>query len=297
MADQATRLREMAAQYRARNTALSPARRTRVIAVTSGKGGVGKTNLSINLAQVLLGAGKDVILFDADLGLANAHILLGTMPPYHLGHLLRGELEITDLIHTTPSGLKLIAGGPGVEELANLSPERLQSFVSSLSQLNGQAEYLLLDTGAGINEVVFSFVLAADEVLLVSTPEPTAMADAYATIKALHRRSPQIRIRLVINAADGLREGRRAAERLAQTAESFLGMEIQILGTVPRDPCVWQAVRAQKPFVTAYPQAGASRSVKAIGRVLLAEDGDEPAPPPQGGFFAKLAGLLGRRAE
>lgn len=296
MADQAKKLREMAAAYRARASASKPKRRTRVIAVTSGKGGVGKTNISINLAQALIDAGKEVILLDADLGLANAHILLGVLPPYHLGHMLRGERDITGLIHTAPNRLKLIAGGSGVEELAELSPSRLRWFVDSLSRLEGMADYLILDTGAGLNHVVFSFVLAADEVILVTTPEPTAIADAYATIKALYKRNPSIQVRLIINQVEGIAESRSVAERLVETVRSFLGLEMQILGTVPRDPCVWQAVRAQRPFVSAYPQCPASRAVRAMGKVLLVEDGEEPPIPKAGGFFQRLARLLSPKA-
>ncbi|HEY8347868.1 MAG TPA: MinD/ParA family protein [Symbiobacteriaceae bacterium] len=302
MADQASRLRELAAAYRARAAEPAPRRRTRVIAVTSGKGGVGKTNLSINLAQVLIASGKDVILLDADLGLANAHVLLGSVPPYHMGHLLRGEQDIVGLIHTTPSRLKLIAGGYAVEELVDLTPAQLNRFVVALSELDGRADYLFVDTGAGVNHVVLSFVLAADEVLLVTTPEPTALADAYATIKILHRRNPQIQIRLIINQAQDFREGREAAQRLVATARSFLGLEVQILGTVPRDPCVWQAVRAGRPFVEAYPLSPASRAVRAMGKVLLVEsmapaDAGEKAEAAPTGFFQRLARLLVRREQ
>jgi flagellar biosynthesis protein FlhG len=296
MLDQATRLRELAAAYRSQATGATQ-RRTRAIAVTSGKGGVGKTNISINLAHALMAAGKDVLLFDADLGLANADILLGTVPPYHLGHLLRGEKRIADLIHQTPLGLKLIAGGSGVEELANLPAYQVRAFVSALGQLEGQAEYLILDTGAGLSHSVLEFVLAADQVLVVTTPEPTSLADGYATIKTLAHRHPGVDVKLVVNQAERVEEANAAAERIITTARNFLGLTVEHLATVPRDPYVWQAVRQQTPFIIGYPGAPASRAVTAMVQALL---GGRPegrmGQRPVGGFFDRLAGLFGKRA-
>jgi flagellar biosynthesis protein FlhG len=264
--------------------------------VTSGKGGVGKTNLSINLAHALMKAGKDVLLLDADLGLANADILLGTVPPYHLGHLLRNERTMPELIHRTPTGLKLIAGGSGVEELSNLPPERVRAFVDALRQLDGQADYLILDTGAGLNHTVMEFVLAADQVLVVTTPEPTSLADGYATIKTLAHHRPAADIKVVINQAERTAEGDAAAERIVSTARSFLGLAVEHLGTVPRDPYVWQAVRMQTPFTVIYPGAPASRAVGAMVQRLLADRAEAQGRPRATGFFDRLAGLFGRRA-
>lgn len=295
MPDQATRLREMAAAYRS-SAVRTPERRTRAIAVTSGKGGVGKTNLSVNLAHAFMAAGKDVLLLDADLGLANADILLGTVPPYHLGHLLRGERGICDLIHRTPSGLKLIAGGSGVADLANLPAHRLQDFVQALGQLDGQADYLFVDTGAGLSNTVLEFVLASDQVVVVTTPEPTSLADAYATIKTLAQRLPGVEIKLVVNQAERLEEAAFAAERIVTTARNFLGLTVEHLGTVPRDPNVWQAVRRQTPFLLGYPDSAASRAVTGMARQLLFGRDSVPVRHKPASFFDRLAGLFGRRA-
>lgn len=295
MLDQATRLREMAAAYRTQALGGKPPRHTRAIAVTSGKGGVGKTNISINLAQALVGAGKDVILLDADLGLANADILLGTVPPYHLGHLLRGERSIVELIHRTPTNLKLIAGGSGVEELANLPEEQLRHFISALSTLEGKADYLILDTGAGLSSTVMEFVLAADQVLVVTTPEPTSLADGYATVKALAHRHPDADIKLVVNQAEQLEEATAAAERIMMTARDFLGIRVEHLGTVPRDPYVWQAVRHQTPFILGYPGSPASRAVEQMARRLLGVPAEPVGSKPKAGFFERLGTWFGRR--
>lgn len=297
MLDQASRLRELAAAYRSQAAGASQ-RTTTAVAITSGKGGVGKTNISINLAHALMRAGKQVILLDADLGLANADILLGTVPPYHLGHLLQGQRDILELIHATPSGLRLIAGGSGLEELANLSATQLQTFVGSLGKLAGHADFLLVDTGAGLSATVLEFVLAADQVLVVTTPEPTSLADAYATIKTLSNRRPGVQVKLIVNQAERPEEGTAIAERIVRTSRDFLGINVEHLGTVPRDSHVWQAVRSQTPFILKYPGAPASRAIEHMGfRLAESGSGQRPQSRAGAGFFDRLANLFGRRGS
>ncbi|HWI63614.1 MAG TPA: MinD/ParA family protein, partial [Symbiobacteriaceae bacterium] len=232
-------------------------------------------------------------------------ILLGTVPAYHLGHLLRGERDILELIHRCPTKLKLIAGGSGVEELANVPEDRLRFFVQSLRKLDGQADYLILDTGAGLSHTVQEFVLAADQVLVVTTPEPTSLADAYATIKALAHRRPGIDIRLVVNQAERNDEANIAAERILTTARNFLGLQVEHLGTVPRDPFVWQSVRRQVPFIILDPTAPASLAVSSMVRRLMGSvptetatvAAPEPARGGKVGFFDRIAGLFSRRGS
>ncbi len=295
MLDQATRLREMAAAYRVQAAGRPQARRTKVLAVTSGKGGVGKSNMSINLAHALMATGKEVILLDADLGLANVDILMGITPAYHLGHLLSGERSITELIHRTRTNLQIIAGGSGLDELANLPEEHLRLFVDGLGQLEGRADYLILDTGAGLSSTVQEFVLAADQVLVVTTPEPTSLADAYGAIKTVAKRRPTMDVKLIINQAERQDEATSAAERIVSTARSFLGMQVEHLGTVPRDPHVWQAVRRQVPFCLGFPSAPASLAVTDMARKLTRPAAPEAPAKPKSSFFDRLAGLFGRR--
>lgn len=296
MLDQAARLRELAATFRAQAATPLKAQRTRVIAVTSGKGGVGKSNVSVNLAHALTAAGREVILLDADLGMANADILLGVVPPFHLGHLVSGEHGILDLICRTPHNLKLIAGGSGLNELTNLSEAQLRPFLSGLAQLEGQADFLILDTGAGLSTTVQEFVRAADTALVVTTPEPTALADAYGAIKAIVRRSPVPELRLIVNQAERSDDANLTAERIVMTARDFLGVTVAHLGTIPRDPHVWQAVRRQVPFLLEFPTAPASRAIEIMAQRLLAGSGTEPGSRARpGGFFQRLAGLFGRQ--
>lgn len=293
MLDQATRLREMAASLRG-EAAGRGTRRMKAIAVTSGKGGVGKTNLSVNLAQALVSLGKRVILFDADLGLANADILLGTVAPYNLGHLVRGERDIRGVLHQTETGIYLIAGGSGLDELAYLSASELQLFVRALGELDGEADYLILDTGAGVGASVKEFVLAADQILVVTTPEPTSMADAYTMIKALAQQSIKSNINLVVNQAQHMEEGRLVAERIIVTSRDFLGVEVEHLGTIPQDRAVAKAVRSRLPFVLADPESPAALAVTRIAHRLADIQGGEITPKSTPGFFNRLIRLFGR---
>lgn len=270
MADQAQSLRRLADSLKAEiNEKLAPRRGdAKVIAITSGKGGVGKTNFSVNLAISLIHLGQEVVLLDADLGLANVDVLLGTSPAYHLGNVVRGEKRLQDIIYRGPAGLKLIAGGSGLSEMLDLTENDLASFVRGLAELENHGKFLLLDTGAGLSRQVMSFVLAADQVIIVTTPEPTAMTDAYAAIKVIVRHRPLADIKLVINQAENSDDAEKAANRLATAALKFLGVQVESLGHIPSDPCVVRSVKNQQPFVLAYPASPASGAVKCLARSL-----------------------------
>src|SRR5690554_1344524 len=191
MRDQAVGLRKLVNKGQKSNS--------RVIVVASGKGGVGKTNIAVNLALALRQLDNCVALIDVDLGLANVDIVLGITPPYNLGHVFRGEKTLVEIIEDGPLGIKLLAGGSGMSELANLTGWRLEQFVKSLDELNREFDFVVLDTGAGIGQNVLSFALATDEVLVVTTPEPTAITDAYGLIKVVFQRNPQAQIRLIVD--------------------------------------------------------------------------------------------------
>lgn len=286
MADQAQRLREMAAAFR--RDLLEVPGRCRVLAVTSGKGGVGKTNLSVNLAYALQETGATVTLLDTDLGLANADILVGALPQRHLGHFVQGACDLTDLVHVLPDGLRLVAGGSGLAELSRVDEVALAGLVQAFRHLEEGSDYLLLDTGAGLGPQVLRFLLAADEVLLVTTPEPTALADAYAVLKTLARQGTRSQVHLVVNQVARPGEGDVAARRLQVAAEHFLRLPCRLLGAVPWDPAVGLAVQRQRPFVLGAPHAPASRAVRELAR-SLAGNGSGVRP---GRFFQRLKRLF-----
>lgn len=288
MSDQAQRLRQLASDLKSeikhKGRGLGQ-HRARVVAITSGKGGVGKTNFAVNLALGLIQRGRDVLLLDADLGLANVDVVLGTNPTYHLGHVVRGEKRLQDVVYRGPLGLKLVAGGSGLTELLDVGDTELKRFVSGLEIISNQSDYVLLDTGAGLSRQVTSFVLAADEILVVTNSEPTAMTDAYATIKVISRQNPAANIRLIMNAVEDDEEAELAINRLTMAALRFLGIHVEALGVVPYDGSVTRAVKKQQPYLLAFPGAPAARAIKEVAANL---EGDQ-AQAGSGLFFDRLA--------
>jgi flagellar biosynthesis protein FlhG len=301
MDDQAEKLRDLALQVRSglrplgQPTAFSPARassRARVLTVTSGKGGVGKSNLSINLALALCRLGRQVILFDADLGMANVDVLMGLAPRYNLQHVVQGIKPIQEVLTDGPLGLKVIASGNGLAQMANLSSQQRERLLSHFAFIEDRADYILVDTGAGISKNVLSFVLAADEVLVVTTPEPTARLDAYGLIKVVSQENPSARLSLVVNQVQDDREGAEVGDLMRSLAQRFLNMPVEYLGSVRKDPKVGQAVREQNPFLLAYPSCQAARNVAELAAGLnAAREEAQPAPSPTG-FFARVARLF-----
>lgn len=272
-----------------------PGRNCRVISVTSGKGGVGKSNLTANLALAVARLGKNVLALDADLGLANLDVIFGIRPSYTLYHAVKGRKDLVDILLSAGPGVRFVAGGSGIHELADLESEVRQALIDNLRQLETYAEVLLLDTGAGLSANVMSFVLASDEVLVVTTPEPTAMADAYGVLKTLsvHGEGMALpQIRLVVNRVRDPEEGAAVAGRIRKVARDFLELDVGYLGFVLEDRVVTRAVRDQRPFLRAYPNSLASACVGNLAAALL----DLPAAPPRpagASFFDRLQGYFG----
>src|SRR5437667_1593177 len=249
--DQATNLRSLVLQRP----------RAQVIAVTSGKGGVGKSNVAVNLAVQLASAGKDVVLLDADLGLANADVLCNIDLPVNLAHVIARKKELREVMVKGPGGFKLIGGASGLARMADLSDDDRQRLVSALAELELQADVILIDTGAGISPNVLSFTRAADHVLVVTTPEPTAITDAYAVVKVISRDGCERRLSLLVNQTRSPHEGRIVHERIAKVARQFLGVSVLDAGSVPLDEQVSLAVRKRMPFVLGSPRCPASGSI------------------------------------
>ncbi len=236
---------------------------TRTIVITSGKGGVGKTSLSVSLAIAIAQDGKSVTLLDADLGLANINVILGIIPKYNLYHVIKGKKKLKDIIIEVPEGIKIIAGASGFQQLANLEVKQRDEFINSISELAND-DFLIVDTGAGISQNVLSFVMASDEVIVVTTPEPTAITDAYGIIKAIASQSNEKHIKLIVNRAQSVAEGKRVAQRVINIAGQFLNIKVEELGFVYEDAYVPKSVRNQKPFIVSYPGCKASGCVKII---------------------------------
>ncbi|MDR2167788.1 MAG: MinD/ParA family protein [Clostridiales bacterium] len=291
--DQAGNLRSLLDLHKKNSRPLPPA--ARVITVTSGKGGVGKTNFTVNLALYLHRKGVRVVVLDADLGLANIEILLGIAPKHSLLDVLAGKNTLEEIITHTHGGMGFISGGSGLVEMANISEEMLKITVQKLGALDEIADIILIDTGAGISNSVLKFVTAASECVVVCTPEPTSITDAYSLIKAVKDRGekePIPQLKIVINGAEDKDEGRNIFKNLQQVAQKFLSMELTHLGTLPHDANLRKAVRSQKPCVLSYPNTAFSREIENIGNKIL----DIQVEKPRGGmkgFMKRLTKIFG----
>lgn len=241
---------------------------TRVIAVTSGKGGVGKTNLAVNLAIALSRRGKKVILLDADLGLANVDILLGLNPAYNLQHVIMGDKSLADIIIPGPEGIKIIPASSGVEKLADLSDRQKEKFIADFSALEESVDTILIDTAAGISPNVLSFVLAANEVIVVVAPEPASITDAYAMIKVISGKAEYPRIKFIVNMVANREEADEVSEKLILVTKRFLGMDIEDLGFLFHDGSVLKAIRRQEPFISLYPHSAVAGCVNSLAARL-----------------------------
>jgi flagellar biosynthesis protein FlhG len=270
--------------------ALSPSgKKTRIIAVASGKGGVGKTNLSVNLAIAYAKMGKRVIVMDADLGLANVNVMLNMIPKYNLYHVIRKQKTMKEIILDTEYGIQIVAGASGFSKIANLTDEERQAFIGELYTLS-QADIVIIDTAAGVSNNVLSFVAAADDAIIVTTPEPTAITDAYGIIKiiATEIENLNIGLKLVVNRVKTVTEGRRVAERIINISGQFLNLKVEYLGCIYDDPIVPASVLKQRPFFTQDPKSKASISVAHL--VTRIEKTDFADDKGIGRFIKKLFG-------
>ncbi len=240
----------------------------RVITVSGGKGGVGKTNLSVALSLAAASQGRRTFLMDGDLGLANIDVLFNLDAERDLSHVLSGRAELDDILIDLPFGLTLVPGASGMTQMADLADIHPDALEGMLCELEKRAELVLVDTGAGITREVVEFCVLSGEVLVVTTPEPTAITDAYALIKVLAEREPGLDLWLLVNMARDHAEGEATIARIREVAERFLGITIKSAGVVLDDPVVSTAVRNRQPFTLAYPHSSAQSCVMSIARNL-----------------------------
>lgn len=275
MTDQASKLRALARAEAPENT-LFP---SRVMAITSGKGGVGKTNVVAGLAMSLANMGQRVVVLDADFGLANLDILLGLTPTHTLEHVLRGEKLLEEILLDGPLGIKVIPASSGIQELTRLDAASELRLIQGLQRVAEGQDWLLIDTAAGIHDSVVKLLMAAQEIVLVTTPEPTSLVDAYAMVKVVHLRDSAKPIWLLVNNAQGEAEAEETIEQLQAATQRFLGRELHVLGMVPADPFILQAVRQQRGVVDLYP-----RSPSALAFRTIADHLKKKVPLQKGGF-------------
>lgn len=254
----------------------------RVIAVTSGKGGVGKTSISVNLALQMRAQGKRVVIIDADFGLSNVEIMLGIRPQYNLADLVFRNKSIEDIITEGPNGIGFISGGSGVQDLVNLDKENIKKLITKLVKLDTIYDVVIIDTGAGIADSVIQFVLSSPEVLLVVTPEPTSITDAYSLLKAVNRKKDFDRehksIKVIANRVNNQEEGQEIFDKISIVVSKFLNIQLEYLGYIPADKRIAYAVMEQIPIVMSQPDSSPAVMVKKIcDRLLDIEEKNEKA--------------------
>jgi flagellar biosynthesis protein FlhG len=262
--------------------------RSRVIAVSSGKGGVGKTNLAVNLGLSLCRRGLRVAILDADLGTANVDVVMGLKPRYHLHHVVTGQKSLSEIIVEGPFGLKVIPGASGLPDLANLPDAQREVLLRSLLVLDGAVDLLLIDTSPGVDSSVVRFILAAGELLLATTPEPTAITDAYALLKVLASYQLPVSTKLVINNVRRRGEGELTGHRLSVVAEQFLGRRVEMIGSLPYDKSVVEAVRMQSPLMQCRPRSPAAIAIEKLGERLWASSSTLEEPIAVSHFFRQV---------
>ena len=260
-------------------------RQAKVLAITSGKGGVGKTNIAANLSVCLSASQKKVLLVDADFSLGNLDVIMDLNSKYNISHVIAGQKNIEDIIHIGPEGMEIICGGSGLENLTNINEFQRQRILNELTMLGSNTDIIVIDTAAGISRSVIGFCLAADHVLVVTTPEATAMTDAYAMIKVLVGNRFAGRISLIVNMAETIAEGKKTYRQMANVVRRFLNTHIYDAGILLKDERLSSAVRMRKPVVLAHPKARITSSLVALaaklGKASAAQPNDE-------GFFRKV---------
>lgn len=266
--DQAQQMRNVIKQHKMKNQNTA-----RVVTVTSGKGGVGKSSIAVNLAIQMRKAGKKVIIFDADFGLANVEVMFGAIPQYNLSDLIFQEKNIRDIITPGPMDIGFISGGSGIIGLNNLYHEQIVYLVNCINELNDLADYIIIDTGAGISDQVLGFVIASPDVILVSTPEPSSLTDSYSLLKALHHNkeftAEQTNIHVVSNRVASQDEGKAVYDKLNSVVSQFLHGNLNYLGMIPWDSALEKAVRQQKTVSLMEPNSKSARAFAVLTENLL----------------------------
>ena len=254
--------------------------RQRLVVVTGGKGGVGKSNFSLNFSLALAERGRRVLLVDSDSGLGNLDVLLGLCPERHLGHVLTGACTVDEAVIAAPGGLRLLPAASGIEALGKATAVEVGRLLRALSRLSSECDLCVLDSGAGLGPQIRALLRAAGEILVVTTPEPTALADAYATVKTIHKDNPKALTRLVVNMADGPRDAEAAVRSVSAVCRRYLDWTPGYLGAIPRDPGVPRAVREQRPFLLSAATGPAARALRTLAAVFC--DEAVPAVRPAG---------------
>ena len=281
MLDQAENLRRLANKDNSKKKA-------KIITITSGKGGVGKSNFVVNMGITLHKKGKKVLIFDADIGMGNDDVLMGVLPSYNVFDLLEGK-DINEVVVEGPYGINLLPGGSGINYIENLEEEERLAFIEKLTSLD-EYDYIFIDTGAGINKNVLAFIACSEETIVITTPEPTSLTDAYSLIKATDHFKLTNTANVIVNRAFSIKDGEETYNKLNRAVEKFLTIKVNYLGSISEDRKLVEGVRAQVPFTILHPKCDASKSIERISNKLIGNASVENMGAE--GLFKKLFSLF-----
>ncbi|VYU68528.1 P-loop NTPase [Clostridium paraputrificum] len=281
MLDQAENLRRLANKDKAKKKA-------KIITITSGKGGVGKSNFVVNMGITLHKKGKKVLIFDADIGMGNDDVLMGALPRYNVFDLLKGK-DVNEVVVEGPYGINLLPGGSGINYIENLEEKERLAFIEKLTSLD-EYDYIFIDTGAGINKNVLAFIACSEETIVITTPEPTSLTDAYSLIKATDHFKLINTANVIVNRAFSVKDGEETYNKLKRAVEKFLTIKINYLGSISEDRKLVEGVRAQVPFTILHPKCDASKSIERISNKLIGNASVENMGAE--GLFKKLFSLF-----
>lgn len=287
MLDQAASLRKLVDEDEKKIS--SNPRKSKIITVTSGKGGVGKSNFVVNLGVFLQSKGKKVLIFDADLGMGNDDVLMGLYPKNNIFDIIFTDLTLKDIIIEGSNGVSLIPAGTGLNKIEELTDEQRSTFLDKLEHLN-EFDYILMDTGAGVNKDILAFISASEELIIITTPEPTSLTDAYSLIKATDYFKLKSKAKVIVNKAFTTEEGIETYNKFNRAVSKFLKIKVEYLGCIIDDKKLVQSVRQQKPFVLLYPNCEASKCIESIAMKLIGQDTVSSAGAK--GLFKRLFNLF-----
>jgi len=298
MNDQASSLRKMMRNSSSKfedsadkKSAKNKEPKTRVIAVASGKGGVGKTNISVNLAYALSEMDKNVLVMDADIGMANVDILMGLTSTYSLKHVMEGKCNIEDAIVKTPSGINVLTGISGEEDFIDVSSDEVQRLLAASTHLQVNYDIIIIDIGAGAHPDVLNFIMAADETLIVLTPEPTAIMDAYSLLKILSNHNYRSDLGLIVNMVENNAEGEEVIERMKDVIKEYLDIKLELTSNIPYAKKVVKSVKKQQSIFELYPNSSVVKAYKKTASRLIDKEEDSSSQNVKS-FFSKIVGMF-----
>jgi flagellar biosynthesis protein FlhG len=297
MRSQAARLKEIMQKKKDENEVQKfETSSTRTIAIASGKGGVGKSTFTVNFAYNLSKLGKEVLIIDSDIGMANLDIMLGVQPNYDMGHLLRGECSLEDAVIEGPAGIKLLSGITGDDSFIDIQNDAMQKLLELGDQIENNYDYLLIDLGAGAAKSIVNTILAAEELILLLTTEPTSVMDSYSLIKILSNHQYQKSIKLVINQTEDEKDAQKTAKRIIKTVKNYLDLELTLVGSIAHDRKISAALRKQKPYSEIFSNRKAAADFENIARKITGEEKEQQAKGVKS-YFNKMVGFFNKHVK